>query len=168
MTLTGRPPTRALLNLRCASILACVLLASCATPPPSTSSFAASATSDHQEQFQKIKEYWTIKDPTPEDKALEETKMLAYYTGLVRSIKSLDDSSTAADVVAKAAISENIKELREWKGAQLANVARTNEYGARKVDQALNQLPSEGLLNEATSLVLRNRAGNLPETSPSR
>ena len=161
--LTTREQALAMNGIRIAYIVGCALLTSCLTPPPTAPSGFASTAADYEAQLQKTKDYWTIKEPSPEEKAITETKMVAYYSGLVRSIKALDDGSSAADVIAKAAVSDNIRQLREWKEAQVANVTRTNEYGARTAEQMLNELPSEGILNEATSLVLRHRRGNLPD-----
>jgi len=140
-----------------------LLLASCAVrqqPPEQRSQWQAP---NYQAELEKARDSWTIKEPTAEEKAITQQKLIAYYAGLTQSIKALDDGTSPADVVAKAAVSENAKKLRTWKAAELANVARTNDYGAQQVAASLNTLPSPGLLNEATSLVLRNRKGALPD-----
>ena len=140
-----------------------LLVASCAVqqhPPEQNSQWQAP---NYQAELEKAREHWTTKEPTAEEKAITQQKLIAYYAGLTQSIKALDDGTSPADVVAKAAVSENAKKLREWKAAELANVARTNDYEAQQVAASLNTLPSPGLLNEATSLVLRNRKGALPD-----
>jgi hypothetical protein len=112
---------------------------------------------EHQERLQRMRDEWTPKDPTPEDEALTEQRCTAYYRGLVASIRSLDDGVTSADVVARAAVNENIDLLRAWKRAQMANLARPSARAAESVESSINSLPSKGLLDDATSVVLRVR-----------
>ena len=79
----------------------------------------------------------------------------------MKSIKELDDGISPADSIAKAAVSENIDELRSWKRAQMAHLARPSEWTKQRVEQSIIGLPSKGLLDEATSIVLRHRKGTL-------
>ena len=116
---------------------------------------------EHQESLKRIRDQFTPKDPTPEDEALTKQRSNAYYTGLIASIRSLDDGVTPADAVARAAVSENISLMRAWKRAQMANLARPSAWAAEKIESAINSLPSKGLLDEATSIVLRHRNGTL-------
>ena len=116
---------------------------------------------EHKKSLQRIKDQYTPKDPTPQDLALSKEKSLVYYRGLVASIKELDDGISPADAIAKAAVSENIKELRSWKRAQMAHLARPSEWTTQRVEKSIISLPSKGLLDEATSIVLRHRKGTL-------
>ena len=116
---------------------------------------------EHKKSLQKIKDQYTPKDPTPQDLTLAKEKSLLYYRGLVASIKELDDGISPADAIAKAAVSENIKKLRSWKRAQMAHLARPSEWTAQQVERSIVRLPSKGLLDEATSIVLRHRKGTL-------
>lgn len=116
---------------------------------------------EHKAQLERITAQYTPKDPTPEDVALANEKRNIYYAGLIRSIRAIDDSVTPADAVGRAAVSENIDELRAWKRAQMAHLARPSEWAAQEVAKSIAGLPSKGLLDEATSIVLRSRKGTL-------
>jgi hypothetical protein len=114
-----------------------------------------------QESLQRMRDELTPKDPTPEDEVLTKQRSMAYYSGLITSIRSLDDGVTSADAVARAAVNENIDFMRDWKRAQMANLARPSARAAEMVESAINKLPSQGLLDEATSIVLRYRKNRL-------
>lgn len=116
---------------------------------------------EHQRTLKNITNQYTPKDPTQQDIALTKERSLIYYRGLVKSIKELDDGISPADAIAKAAVSENIDELRSWKRAQMAHLARPSEWTKQRVEQSIISLPSKGLLDEATSIVLRYRKGTL-------
>lgn len=148
-------------------LAACVMLMGCATRVSEEQrkreyeERSAQQLASHKAELKRIEEQYTPKDPTPEDLALTKERSLKYYSGLVRSIKAIDDGVTPADSVARAAVSENIDLLRSWKRAQMAHLARLSEWTAQEVETAINGLPSKGLLDEATSIVLRKRAGTL-------
>jgi hypothetical protein len=116
---------------------------------------------NHQRALKNITDQYTPKDPTPQDLALTKERSIIYYRGLIKSIKELDDGISPADAIAKAAVSENIDELRSWKRAQMAHLARPSEWTRQRVKQGILSLPSKGLLDEATSIVLRHRKGAL-------
>jgi hypothetical protein len=115
----------------------------------------------HQRALKNITNQYTPKDPTPQDLALTKERSVIYYRGLIKSIRELDDGISPADAIAKAAVSENIDELRSWKRAQMAHLARPSEWTRQRVEQGILSLPSKGLLDEATSIVLRHRKGSL-------
>jgi hypothetical protein len=116
---------------------------------------------EYQNSLQRIKDQYTPKDPTPQDLALAKERSLIYYRGLLKSIRELDDGISPADAIASAAVSENIDELKSWKRAQMAHLARPSDWTARQVEESINSLPSKGLVDEATSIVLRHRKGTL-------
>lgn len=112
---------------------------------------------EQDERMQRLRDELTPENPTPEDKALTKQRSNAYYTGLIASIQALDDGVSSADAVARAAVNENIDLMRAWKRAQLANQARPSARAAEMVESAINKLPSQALLDEATFIVLRFR-----------
>ena len=116
---------------------------------------------NHKSTLKNITNQYTPKDPTPQDLALADERSRLYYRGLIKSIRELDDGISPADAIASAAVSENIDELRSWKRAEMAHLARPSEWTRQRVEQGILSLPSKSLLDEATSIVLRHRKGSL-------
>lgn len=94
---------------------------------------------------------------TPEEKALSDQLSKEYYTGLVASIQSLDDGISPAESIARAAISQNIQLMKDWKRAQMANILREFPGSGLKIENAISELPSRGHIDEAMAAVLMLR-----------
>ena len=116
---------------------------------------------EYQRSLQNITDQYTPKDPTPQDLSLTKERSNIYCRGLIKSIRELDDGISPADAIAKAAVSENIDELRSWKRAQTAHLARPSTWTKQRVEQLILSLPRQANLDEATSVVLRHRKGTL-------
>ena len=116
-------------------------------------------------QLKQIKDQYIPKDSTAEDLALAKKLSGEYYSGLIKSISAIDDGISPADSVARAAVSENIDLMRSWKRAQMAHLARPSAWTAQEVEKAIVNLPSKGLIDEATSIVLRMRKSTLFDRS---
>jgi hypothetical protein len=94
---------------------------------------------------------------TPEEKALSDQLSKEYYTGLVASIQSLDDGISPAESIARAAISQNIQLMKDWKRAQMAGILREFPGSGLKIENAISELPSRGHIDEAMAAVLTLR-----------
>jgi len=95
-------------------------------------------------------------ESTPADKADADQKAQIYYDGLIASVAKLDDGTSDAATVGKAAVSQNISKLREWKKAQLIHWWRNPAF-RDKVESSLLDLPNTAQWDEATSAVLEVR-----------
>ncbi len=118
--------------------------------------FFARKAEESREQTRKIKERFTPKESTPEEKAIISERSRAYYEGVVASILSLDDGVSPASTIARAAVSENLELLRAWKRAQLAPFVGT-PGGESVVRRAIAALPGSSFIDSATTAVLRIR-----------
>jgi len=107
--------------------------------------------------LREIQEKYTAKELTAEEKADVKEKSQAYYEGMVRSIVSLDDKTTDAETIGRAAISANIDKLRAWKRAQMQNLSRISEVTRLQVESGVIGLPSPAQIDEASMMVLTLR-----------
>lgn len=115
----------------------------------------------HLESLEAIKKRFEIPVPTKEEDNLRKKYWVLYYGGLIQSIKSLDDSVSPADTIGRAAVSDNFDALRKWKTAAVAHYLRQGALERSFFDKLINSLPTQAVLDDATSLVLRNRKGTL-------
>lgn len=122
---------------------------------------SAARSAEHKKQMKKIEDEYAPKVQTQADKEKADRECDLYYAGLVRSIKSLDDKVSRADSVGRAAISENLDQLKAWKRASMAHEARASEWANKTLEDSIAKLPGRNLLDEAASIVLRNRNGTL-------
>jgi hypothetical protein len=106
---------------------------------------------------EKVKPPLKPKGLTPEEKALSDQLARAYYTGLVASIRSLDDGISPAESIGRAAISENIQLLRDCKRADRVDLVSELQASTLLYEQMLSDLPSRSFIDNATTFVLKVR-----------
>lgn len=125
---------------------------------------AKKSAEEHQQRLRDIRESANVGEATPEETADAEAKAGVYYAGLIESVRLLDDNTSPANVIARAAVGDNIETLRIWKTAQLARFIRHSDLAAQKATEVLKAIPSDAHINEATSIVLRVRKSTTAPT----
>ena len=128
---------------------------------------ARKSAEEHQQTLRDIRESANIGERTPEEEENVREKMEIYVKALVESVRKLDDNTSPADVIARAAVSENIGALRAQRRAQFAHIARHSSLAAEKVREGMARIPTQSDINEATSVVLRVRKSSAPSAGGS-
>jgi hypothetical protein len=107
-------------------------------------------------QLRTLEEYNSPTKKTAEDDAEAHRLGKIYTDGVMQSIITLDDGTSDAVTVARAAISENREALILWKRALMIHWYRKPHFRAQ-IDSKLMREPTENQINEAVSMVLQIR-----------
>jgi hypothetical protein len=83
-----------------------------------------------------------------------------YLLALRKSIQSLDDNRSSADVIARAAVEENIELLRERDRKLMESISKYSPTAAIQVAEYLRKIPTEDHISVATYMVLKLRKVN--------
>jgi hypothetical protein len=160
---------RIILHIQVLAAVAFITLASCESSskikaqrrqeqaPAEEQTPKSEAKQDHFTIPQKSETKVAPKGLTLEEKALAKRLSRAYYMGLIASIRSLDDGISPAESIARAAISQNIQRMRDWKRAQMADILREFPGSGLQIEQAIFELPSRIHIDEAMAAVLTLR-----------
>lgn len=128
--------------------LGAVVLGGCATPqPPPKTRIASLPTAPSVPIKVAAAPKEEIGDPTPAQREARDAAFLKYHTYLMRTIADIDDQTSSADAVARAAVAMNISLLRQRLEALYAHIP-----GA-----VIPKLPRAEDIDNATALVLTNR-----------
>jgi hypothetical protein len=84
-----------------------------------------------------------------------------YYDGVAASASSLDDGTSSADVIARAAIAENMTNLQEFRRTKVSHIYnQASPITRTKIDGMIYGPPSENDVAQATNIVLMHRKKN--------
>lgn len=150
--------------IRALLLLFAALLTSCSTPKVETVTQPKPALTPTP----SLQELTTVNEQTAEEKAAAALAAREYFTALVATIKELDDFTTSADVIARAAVNKNRALLLKKSRAQLAHFKRSNWFVAQTTEEYLASLPKQVDFDNAVEAVLRLRksSGSLQSSPP--
>ena len=156
--------------MKLAFLLCCLAFPSCASQvdqqllDEAQRNGAALRSRAHLEHLESIRKAGEIQPQTKEEAMDEKIKMVAYYDKLVKSIRDLDDGTSPANVIGRAAVAENVSALKTFKTASVAHLRRSAPAHSARVDEVIESLPRPSQIDDATTMVLRHRKGTLDWT----
>ena len=94
---------------------------------------------------------------TPGQKRNADAATDKYFKGMIRTLTEIDDRKTSPEIVAKAALSANLRLLRERIRAEGAHIAAVSEPVAVALQQRLRRTPTAADVFDATYMVIWTR-----------
>jgi len=119
------------------------------SPAPSTTSIATRPLNERHV-------YFSPRSPTPEEENAANAADDAYSSGLLKSIKQLDDGVSPAESIGRAAVYDNIELWRAWKRVALAHLIDGDKGDSFRLEKRLAN-PPQGAIDFATVCVLKMR-----------
>lgn len=147
-------------------LAAAAALSSCATPAkPVVHALPAEEEAvtkpARPSSWKEIEEALDRAEPTAEEKALSSSIGREYFLALRATIEELDDSTSSAEIVARAAVNRHLPLLRKKFFAQVSHIARSSDFAEQQAQESALRIPSRSDIDVAVEMVLRLRKQRL-------
>ncbi len=94
---------------------------------------------------------------SPEQKSAASIATKEYFDALRLTIAEIDDGTSPADVIARAAVARHVSLLRAATRAQVAHISQSSALANQWSEEIIATLPRQEEISGATYLVLQSR-----------